>query len=78
MAEGLEAALVLLPAGHLGVFRTGNGHGVVLVTVTGSGTLVTQQGPQGLTAGVVLWLRPGPDRVVVAGNHGLACVTVRR
>lgn len=77
-AQNLDAALLLLPAGHIGVIHTSIGRGVVLAIVAGSGTLVRQRGPQVLRAGVVLWLRPGRVRGVLAGSHGLAYVTVRR
>jgi quercetin dioxygenase-like cupin family protein len=73
-----EATLVLLPAGQHGISHTAAGHGVVLLVITGSGTLSTGRGPQSLSAGVVVRLTAGPGRAVVAGERGLAYVTVRR
>lgn len=78
LAPNREAALVLLPAGHRVLPTTAPGHGVLLLVITGSGTLTTHRGSQDLSAGVLLWPPHGSARGVVAENVGLAYLTVRR
>jgi quercetin dioxygenase-like cupin family protein len=78
VASNPESTLILLPVGHRVVPHTAPGHGVVLLVIAGSGTLATRHGLQDLDAGVLLWLPHGSARSVVAGNRGLAYLTVRR
>lgn len=78
VASNPESTLTLLPGGHGVVPHTAPGHGVVLLVIAGSGTLATRNGSQDLDAGSLLWLPHGSARSVVAGNRGLAYLTVRR
>jgi quercetin dioxygenase-like cupin family protein len=73
-----DTVLVLLPPGHHSAPTTVPGHGVLLLVITGNGTLTTHDGAQDLSAGVLLWLPHGAARSVEAGNRGLAYLTVRR
>lgn len=73
-----DTVLVLLPPGRYVVPTTVSGHGLLLLVITGTGTLATRHGSQDLSAGVLLWLPHGSALKMEAGNRGLAYLTVRR
>ncbi|GGX13323.1 cupin domain-containing protein [Streptomyces noursei] len=51
---------------------------VLLYVVSGEGTVETEQGPQPLAEGGLLWLPRGSRRSMTAGPGGLAYLTVHR
>jgi quercetin dioxygenase-like cupin family protein len=77
-AKRSDTVLVLLPPGHRVVPATVSGRGLLLLVITGSGTLTTCREAQDLSAGVLLWLPHESAPSMEAGNHGLAYLAVRR
>jgi len=51
---------------------------VLLLVVTGDGTVTGPDGDTRLTAGALLWLPHGSRRALAAGERGLSYVTVHR
>jgi quercetin dioxygenase-like cupin family protein len=51
---------------------------VLLLVLTGDGTLTTTDGPQHLATGALTWLPRGSTRSLTAGTDGLSYLTVHR
>ncbi|WSV72709.1 hypothetical protein OG623_34450 [Streptomyces sp. NBC_01012] len=74
----LDANLVRLPAGeHIGTHAEPDLDVLVLV-VTGAGTMHTPEEQLSLVAGALVWLPHGSTRSITAGPDGLTYVTVHR
>ncbi|MGW3498214.1 hypothetical protein [Streptomyces sp. NPDC001020] len=74
----LDANVIRLPAGHRVDTHTEPDLDVLLLVLTGDGTLTTPQNPQHLSEGALLWLPHGSTRSLTAGEHGLSYLTVHR
>lgn len=74
----LDANLVHLPAGKSVESHREPDLDVLLLVVSGDGTLSTPEGPQQLTKGAVFWLPHGSTRSLSAGEQGLYYLTVHR
>jgi quercetin dioxygenase-like cupin family protein len=74
----LDANLIHLPAGQRVDTHTEPDLDVVLVVVSGGGTVATPDGEQTIADGNVVWLPRGSTRNITAGNNGLSYLTVHR
>jgi quercetin dioxygenase-like cupin family protein len=74
----LDSNLVRLPAGRQVGTHTEPDLDVLVLVVSGGGTLTSPEGRQQLTAGSLYWLPHGSTRAVTAGEDGLAYLTVHR
>ena len=74
----LDANLVRLPAGHRVEMHQEPDVDVLLLPVSGGGTLHTEAGPLSLSPQVLTWLPRGSRRALEAGEAGLAYLTVHR
>ena len=74
----LDANLVHLPAGRTVAAHAEPDLDVLLLVVSGDGTLGTDAGPQPLTEGTTIWLPHGSTRSLEAGEEGLYYFTVHR
>ncbi|NIH80546.1 cupin domain-containing protein [Amycolatopsis viridis] len=74
----LDANLVRLAAGERIDQHAEPDLDVLLVVVSGAGTLTTGDGAVGLTPGALAWLAHGRARAVEAGPEGLSYLTVHR
>ncbi|MGW3990014.1 cupin domain-containing protein [Streptomyces sp. NPDC004830] len=74
----LDANLVRIPAhGHIDAHAEPD-LDVLLLVVTGGGTLGRAEQPQTLEPGTLVWLPHGSVRSLTAGENGMAYVTVHR
>ena len=74
----LDANLVHLPAGERIGTHAEPDLDLLLVVVTGTGTLTTEDGALPLASGSLAWLAHGQARAVEAGPEGLSYLTVHR
>lgn len=74
----LDANVVHLEPGRRVDTHTEPDLDVLLLVLTGHGTLGTAQGPQELSAGGLLWFPHGSSRSLTAGDDGLHYLTVHR
>lgn len=74
----LDANLIHLPSRQHVAVHTERDLDVLLLVVSGSGTLDTAAGPLSLTAGALLWLPHGSSRSLSADQGGLAYLTVHQ
>ncbi|WP_042424112.1 cupin domain-containing protein [Streptacidiphilus anmyonensis] len=74
----LDANLVHLPAARRIGTHTEPDLDVLLLVVSGTGTLASSEGAQSLTAGSLCWLPHGSTRALTAGDGGLSYLTVHR
>ncbi|MDI9835290.1 cupin domain-containing protein [Streptomyces sp. KAU_LT] len=74
----LDANVVHLPPGGRVDTHVEPELDVLLLVVTGDGTVTGPDGDTPLTAGALLWLPRGSRRALAAGERGLSYVTVHR
>ncbi|MFS8199417.1 cupin domain-containing protein [Streptomyces sp. CWNU-52B] len=74
----LDANLVQLPAHQCVGTHAEPDLDVLLLVVSGHGTLGTGDGTEPLTGGVLFWLPHGSTRRITAGADGLSYLTVHR
>ncbi|WP_042380484.1 cupin domain-containing protein [Streptacidiphilus melanogenes] len=74
----LDANLIHLQAGRQVGTHTEPDLDVLLLVVSGSGTLTSPEGDRQLTAGSLYWLPHGSTRSLTAGDGGLSYLTVHR
>ncbi|MEU6534118.1 cupin domain-containing protein [Streptomyces sp. NPDC046928] len=74
----LDANVVHLPPGRRVDTHVEPDLDVLLLVVTGDGTVTGPDGDGPLTAGALLWLPRGSRRALAAGERGLSYVTVHR
>ena len=74
--RGLDANVIVLPAGDEIKAHTGPELDVLIVVLSGSGTLETAADPVTLTPGGIVWLPPRSRRRFVAGPDGLRYFSV--
>ena len=74
----LDANVLHLGADQVVETHTESDLDVLLVVVSGSGTLEGADGPLALAAGTMLWLPRGSTRRLRAGGEGLGYLTVHR
>ncbi|POX40929.1 cupin domain-containing protein [Streptomyces sp. Ru72] len=74
----LDANLIRLPARQRVDTHTEPDLDVLLLVVSGDGTLGGPDGPRRLTEGTLLWLPRDSTRSVTAGEDGLSYLTVHR
>lgn len=74
----LDANLVHLPPGRRVDTHAEPDLDVLLLVVTGDGTLTGANGRESLTGGTLLWLPRGSTRSFAAGPDGLSYLTVHR
>lgn len=77
-ARQLDANLIRLPPGSEVPVHMEPDVDVLLLAVSGHGTLHTDTGPVALSAHSLAWLPHGSRRSLTAGPDGLAYVTVHR
>ncbi|CAM5630146.1 hypothetical protein [Streptomyces viridochromogenes] len=74
----LDANVVHLPPGRRVDTHVEPDLDVLLLVVTGDGTVAGPDGDAHLTTGALLWLPRGSRRALAAGEQGLSYVTVHR
>ncbi|MFF8903120.1 cupin domain-containing protein [Streptomyces lydicus] len=74
----LDANLVRIPPDGRIDTHTEPDLDVLLLVVTGDGTLDATRNPQPLAAGSLLWLPHGSTRSLTAGKDGMSYLTVHR
>lgn len=74
----LDADLIRLPAGHRIEVHREPDVDVLMVVLTGDGTVHTDEGALALAPHALLWLPHGSRRAIEAGSRGLAYLTVHR
>ena len=74
----LDANLIRLPAGHRIEVHREPDVDVLVVVLTGGGTVRTDEGTLALAPHALLWLPHGSQRAIEAGSRGLAYLTVHR
>ncbi|MCN9241100.1 hypothetical protein NGF19_09905 [Streptomyces sp. RY43-2] len=74
----LDANVVHLPAGHQVDTHTEPDLDVLLLVLSGDGTLTAQDDPRQMSEGALLWLPHGSTRSLAAGEHGMSYLTVHR
>ena len=74
----LDANLVRLPPGEQVALHVEPDLDVLLLVVTGTGVLASDEGERHVNAGALVWLPRGARRGVAAGADGLVYLTVHR
>lgn len=76
--RGLDANVIVLPAGDEIRTHTGPELDVVIVVLAGSGTLETETDAIALEPGGIVWLPPRSQRRFIAGEEGLRYFSVHQ
>ncbi len=76
--RGLDANVIVLPAGDEIRTHTGPELDVVIVVLTGSGTLETEADAIALEPGGIVWLPARSQRRFIAGDDGLRYFSVHQ
>jgi quercetin dioxygenase-like cupin family protein len=74
----LDANVLRLPAGEVVETHTEPDLDVLVVVVSGTGSLESPDGPLALRTGTMAWLPRGSTRRLVAGDGGLGYLTIHR
>lgn len=74
----LDANVVRLPPGERIDTHAEPDLDVLLLVLAGDGTIGTENGPEPLSGGTLLWLPHGSSRSLTAGDTGLSYLTVHR